>query len=144
MAEELRHEVGDERLVLARQSGELIGQGRLYFDLVQNTDKGHLHVGVTPGARRRGVGRRLAGALAREALRPGRTRYTAGTSSRSLGAEVFAAGLGARASLLTTISELHLDRLDRAQLRAWADPPVGVIPLPKSSVHFGTFPSGCE
>ena len=126
-AEDLLQLWGDERilLVLAYEGERLIGQGRLAYDLTQNTDKGNLHLVVRPGERRRGVGRQMAARLAQEALKLGRTVYYAGTSSRNPDGEAFAAALGARASLPSIISELYLDRVDQAMLQRWVTRPAG-------------------
>ncbi|WP_425146866.1 GNAT family N-acetyltransferase [Deinococcus sp.] len=121
----LAQDWGDERslLVLAREADHLVGHGRLYYDLKQNTDKATLHVGVHPTWRRRGLGKQLARRLAQEALRLGRANYIAETTSRSPEGEAFAAALGAVASLPSVISELHLDRLDQELLRRWTTRP---------------------
>ena len=126
-AEDLLQLWGDERtlLVLAHDHARLIGQGRLTYDLSQNTDKGSLHLVVRPGERRRGVGGQMAARLAHEALKLGRTLYYAGTSSRNPDGEAFAAALGAKASLPSIISELYLDRLDQAMLQRWMTRPEG-------------------
>lgn len=125
MAEGMGLEIDDERclLLLARQGERLVGRGRLSYDLVQNTDKAHLHVSVLPGERRQGLGRTLVARLAQEALNLGRTVYSTATSSRSPDGETFAAALGARASLPMIISELRFSALDHAQLQAWVTRP---------------------
>ena len=125
MATGMGLEIDDERclLLLARKDGLLVGRGRLTYDLVQNTDKGHLHVTVRPQERRQGLGTTLVARLAQEALNLSRTMYSTATSSRSPDGETFAASLGARASLPMVISELMLGALDHAQLQAWVTRP---------------------
>ncbi|GGQ99899.1 GNAT family N-acetyltransferase [Deinococcus ruber] len=126
-AEDLLQSWGDERmtLLLAREGEQLIAQGRLSYDLKQNTDKGNLHVVVRPGERRRSVGRQIVARLAQEALKLNRTSYYAATSSRSPDGEAFLAALGARASLPSIISELYLKNLDQAMLQRWVTRPEG-------------------
>jgi len=119
---------GDEGslLVLARAGQEtLVGLGRIEYDLKQNTDKAYLNVQVLPGWRRLGLGRRLAGRLAQEALALGRTVYTAATSTRTPAARPFAGALGARAALPMRVSELQLPKLDHFLLHAWVTRPDG-------------------
>lgn len=121
-AEGMLQEWGDERslLILARSAqGRLVGVGQLHYDLKQNTDQAHLNALVLPEVRQQGIGRLLATRLAEEALRLGRTTYTAATSSRVPAGEAFAATLAARAALPMRISELLIARLDAAQLQQW-------------------------
>ena len=124
-AHELGHAGEDEgkRVVLARTDGRLVGRGYLGYALSQNTDKCYLGVTVHPAFRRRGVGRALAVKTGQLALELGRTTYEAATSSRVPQGELFAAGLGAKAALPMVISELRMDHLDQAQLRAWVRRP---------------------
>ncbi len=125
LAEELRHagEDEDNRLVLARLQGQLVGRVRLEYALSQNTDKIHAGVVVHPAHRRQGIGRALAVRAAELALELGRVSYTSATSSRSPQSEQFAAGLGARGALPMVVSEVRLDALDHEQLERWVTRP---------------------
>ena len=123
-AEGMAQTWGDERWrrVLARTGdGTLAGEGQLFYDLTQNTDKAHLNVLVLPQLRRRGLGKQLAAQLAQEALSLGRSSYTAGSSSRVPAGEALAAQLGAKPALPMRISELLMAQLDQGLLAGWVE-----------------------
>lgn len=102
--------------LLALDDGRAVGGAVAHLELLEDLDRASVELIVSAPARRRGVARRLADALAAQLLAAGRTRV--GTDVRTGGpGESFAVALGGRVTQVDVQSRLDLDGTDAAELR---------------------------
>ena len=97
--------------------------GALDYSLEQNLHLGFARVLVHPGARRRGLGHRLASLLQERARQAGHTTLTCMTTDRAPAGAPFAQSFGMAKAIINRRSQLELSSVSEALLNAWLTRP---------------------
>jgi GNAT superfamily N-acetyltransferase len=116
----------DRTLLAATDGGRIVGAGELQLSLQDNLHLAGLEVEVLPDARRRGVGRALAGDLIARGRADGRTSFLAETHVPTLDQESPGSAFAKAMGFEIALPETHLVLGLPADLAALpADPPDG-------------------
>lgn len=109
---------------LARDGEKGPPVGYAYLNAMQLEENRHMAeatVAVHPAYRRRGIGRRLAGAVAEAALADGRRLLLMQTVDRVPAGERFMEAAGGRRGMAKHVNQLVLDEVDAELLAAWSE-----------------------
>lgn len=132
--------VVDMRGIVAKmEDGAIVGEANAF--VMPGADNPHLlqaSIEVHPAHRRRGVGRRLLGWVAEEALRRDRTLTLLETFSTAPAGEAFARRIGASLGASSRTNQLAITDLDRGLVQRWLD----LAPMADFELHFveGAYP----
>jgi GNAT superfamily N-acetyltransferase len=113
----------DMRSVVAiTEDGDILGEANSF--VMPGADNPHLmqaSIEVHPQQRRRGIGRRLLGFVADEALRRDRTLTLLESFSTAPAGEAFAQRIGASLGASSRTNQLVLGEVDRSLVQRWLD-----------------------
>lgn len=126
-AHSMTHETPGEQAthLVVWDGARALAWGRLDYSLTENLHLAHARLLVRPEARRRGLGREVAGALKAQARSLGRDLLTFMTAERAPAGAPFARTLGAEAALPMRRSQLVLGDVSPGLLRGWTARPGG-------------------
>lgn len=109
-------------VVAITEEGDILGEANSF--VMPGDDNPHLmqaSIEVHPQQRRRGIGRRLLGFVADEALRRDRTLTMLESFSTAPAGEAFARRIGASLGASSRTNQLVLGEVDRALVQRWLD-----------------------